>query len=58
MLVAFCESQLLARVGRERVYRTSLFVTGRSESHVEEAVQPVAGQVWVPAAPCREPRTP
>jgi nicotinamide-nucleotide amidase len=28
-------------VGRERVYRTSLFVTGRSESHVEEAVQPV-----------------
>ena len=27
--------------GTERVYRASLFVTGRTESHVEEAVQPL-----------------
>ncbi len=28
------------RVGRERLFRTTLFVTGRSESHVEQATQP------------------
>ena len=41
MLVSFCENHLQARAGHARVYRTSLFVTGRSESHVEETVQPV-----------------
>ena len=41
MLNALCAGVLSDRSGTERVYRTSLFVTGRSESHVEEAVQPL-----------------
>jgi nicotinamide-nucleotide amidase len=32
---------LSARAGRERFHRAVLFVAGRSESHVEEAAQPV-----------------
>ena len=41
MLTKLCEGPLKERAGAERVYRTSLFVTGRSESHVEETVQPL-----------------
>ena len=41
MLTALCEGPLAALAGAERIYRASLFVTGRSESHVEEAVQPI-----------------
>ena len=41
MLNALCERTLAHRTGDARVYRTSLFVAGRSESHVEEAVQPI-----------------
>lgn len=41
MLVALCDGPLGARAARERILRTSLFVTGRSESHVEEAAQPL-----------------
>lgn len=41
MLAALCQGTLAARATAERLYRTSLFVTGRSESHVEEAVQPI-----------------
>jgi nicotinamide-nucleotide amidase len=41
MLTKLCEGPLLERAGPERVYRASLFVTGRSESHVEETVQPI-----------------
>jgi nicotinamide-nucleotide amidase len=41
MLDALCADRLAARAGEERVYRTSIFITGRSESHVEEAVQPI-----------------
>jgi competence/damage-inducible protein CinA-like protein len=44
MLTSLCDGPLGARAGRERVYRTSLFVTGRSESHVEETVQPIYSQ--------------
>jgi nicotinamide-nucleotide amidase len=40
MFAAFCEHVLGSRAGAHRIYRTSLFVTGRSESHVDEAVQP------------------
>jgi nicotinamide-nucleotide amidase len=32
---------LNARAGNERIYRASLFITGRSESHVEEIAQPI-----------------
>ena len=41
MLAALCQGTLAARATAERLYRTNLFVTGRSESHVEEAVQPI-----------------
>jgi nicotinamide-nucleotide amidase len=41
MLNALCEGVLAARASGERVYRTSLFVSGRGESHVEEVVQPL-----------------
>jgi nicotinamide-nucleotide amidase len=41
MFSKLCAGPLEERAGEERVYRTSLFVTGRSESHVEETVQPI-----------------
>ena len=41
MLRALCAGVLGARAGDERIYRATLFVTGRSESHVDEAVQPI-----------------
>jgi competence/damage-inducible protein CinA-like protein len=41
MLTKLCEGPLEERAGTGRVYRTSLFITGRSESHVEETVQPI-----------------
>jgi nicotinamide-nucleotide amidase len=34
-------SVLSARAGRERFYRATILVAGRSESHVEEAIQPI-----------------
>jgi len=36
-----CDGPIAARAGRERVYRASLFVAGRGESHVEEIAQPI-----------------
>ena len=41
MLDALCDGPLGQRAAPDRVYRTSLFVTGRGESHVEEVVQPL-----------------
>ena len=41
LLDELCEGPIGARVGRERLYRASLFVAGRGESHVEEIVQPI-----------------
>ena len=41
MLNALCEGLLGDKCGTERVYRATVFVTGRTESHVEEAVQPL-----------------
>jgi nicotinamide-nucleotide amidase len=40
MLEALCAGALGARASDERIYRTSFFVTGRSESHVDELLQP------------------
>jgi competence/damage-inducible protein CinA-like protein len=34
-------ASLAARAGRERFYRATIFIAGRSESHVEEAIQPI-----------------
>jgi len=36
-----CRGPLQERAGAERAYRTSLFITGRGESHVEQMVQPI-----------------
>jgi nicotinamide-nucleotide amidase len=41
MLDALCNGPLGERAANERVYRTSLFVTGRSESAVDETAQPI-----------------
>jgi competence/damage-inducible protein CinA-like protein len=50
MLTSLCDGPLGARVEGERLFRASLFVTGRSESHVEEAVQPLYS-TWRSATP-------
>jgi len=41
MLDRVCTGPLAALAGGERTYRTTLFVTGRGESHVEQKVQPI-----------------
>ena len=42
MFTALCERGfLVARAGAERVFKVSVFTTQRSESHVEELVQPI-----------------
>ena len=41
MFEAVCAGPLGERAGDERIYRTSLFITGRGESHVEQLAQPI-----------------
>jgi nicotinamide-nucleotide amidase len=41
MFERVCDGPLRERAGHERAYRTTLFITGRGESHVEQAVQPI-----------------
>lgn len=41
MFERLCAGALAARAGAERVYTASLFITGRSESDVEQTVQPI-----------------
>lgn len=41
MFDALCDGHLKAFAGSHRIYRASLFVTGRTESHVEAAAQPI-----------------
>ncbi|NUR56629.1 MAG: competence/damage-inducible protein A [Acidobacteria bacterium] len=50
MFAALCERVLAARAGAERLYTASLFVTGRSESDVEQRVQPIYS-TWRDAEP-------
>lgn len=45
-----CEGPLAERAGAERVYRTSLFITGLGESHVEQMAQPIYAR-WRDATP-------
>jgi nicotinamide-nucleotide amidase len=45
-----CSGLLRERVGRERAYRTSLFLTGKGESHVEQLIQPIYSR-WREAVP-------
>ena len=49
LLDELCDGPIGGRAGRERVYRSSLFVAGRGESHVEEVVQPIYSR-WRDAA--------
>jgi nicotinamide-nucleotide amidase len=41
MFEAVCAGPLGERAGDERMYRTSLFITGRGESHVDQLAQPI-----------------
>ena len=41
MMQQLAAGPLKARAGAERIYRASLYITGRSESHVEEIAQPI-----------------
>jgi nicotinamide-nucleotide amidase len=50
MFDAVCSGPLRERAGAERAYRTSLFITGRGESHVEQMVQPIYAR-WRDASP-------
>ncbi len=50
MIDALCQGPLLERAGSERLHRAVLFVAGRSESHVEETVQPIYSR-WRDAVP-------
>ncbi len=50
MFEQVCAGPLAERAGAERVYRTSLFMTGIGESHVEQLAQPIYAQ-WRAAAP-------
>ena len=42
---------LSERVDRERFYRATIFIAGRSESHVEEAIQPIYGPLATASPP-------
>jgi nicotinamide-nucleotide amidase len=44
------QGPLRERAGEERAYRTTLFLTGRGESHVEQLVQPIYSR-WRDASP-------
>jgi nicotinamide-nucleotide amidase len=50
MFERWCAGVLATRTGTERVYTASLFITGRSESDVEQTVQPIYSK-WREAAP-------
>ena len=50
VLAPVLDGRLKARASGERIHSVSLFVTGRTESHVEEAVQPLYSQ-WRTASP-------
>jgi nicotinamide-nucleotide amidase len=45
-----CAGPLREEAGRERAYRTSLFLTGKGESHVEQLIQPIYAR-WRDAVP-------
>lgn len=50
MMDTLVAGPLAARVGAERLFRTTLFTVGRGESHVEELAQPVYSK-WLQASP-------
>jgi nicotinamide-nucleotide amidase len=50
MLDRVCDGPLRDRAGEDRVYRTSMFITGLGESHVEQLAQPIYAR-WRDASP-------
>jgi len=50
MLDRVCAGPLAARASAERVYRTTLFITGLGESHVEQSAQPIYAR-WRDGSP-------
>ena len=50
MFELVCGGLLQERAGPERAYRTTLFITGRGESHVEQMVQPIYAR-WRDSTP-------
>jgi nicotinamide-nucleotide amidase len=50
MMEQLAEGALASHLGRERLFRTTLYVTGRTESHVEEATQPIYS-AWLRESP-------
>ena len=50
MFEALSTSQLAARAGQWNIYRETLFVAGRGESHVEEIAQPIYSR-WTKESP-------
>ena len=50
MMDVLIAGPLAARVGPERLFRTTLFTVGRGESHVEEIAQPIYSR-WLHATP-------
>jgi nicotinamide-nucleotide amidase len=50
MMETLVAGRLAARAGRERAFRSALFITGRGESHVEEATQPIYA-TWLRETP-------
>jgi nicotinamide-nucleotide amidase len=50
MMDTLVSERLAARAGRARAFRSTLFITGRGESHVEEATQPIYS-AWLYESP-------
>jgi nicotinamide-nucleotide amidase len=50
MFELVCAGPLGERAGDERMYRASLFITGRGESHVDQLAQPIYSR-WREASP-------
>jgi nicotinamide-nucleotide amidase len=50
MMEELVSTVLATRVGADRLFRTTLFIVGRGESHVEEVAQPVYSK-WLNGSP-------
>ena len=50
MFDALCRTSLATRTGQLKIYRETLFVAGRGESHVEELAQPIYSR-WTKESP-------
>jgi nicotinamide-nucleotide amidase len=50
MIEALCAGPFLARASADRLHKTVMFITGRSESHVEQVAQPIYSR-WTADTP-------